>query len=619
MPPARSLIRRRRSSLAMGLTQVKPGNYGINHNPSPRALTFAPNVTPGTYVEADDDMNDDSSSPSSALFPPTAPASAPSRRRLPPGKRLSQGYIPRPPNAFMLFRANFVRQKHVPGSIETNHGSLSKIIGNCWRALPLDEKKYWEVEAKKAKAAHKERYPHYRFRPVHNKKKKADAAAAAAGDDATSAEGSTKRKDKIPTPPSEEERCEAVAQLLLEGKKGEELAEAVRQLDMARAMSRPESAASGGFAPNPWSQPPMPLYMQRRPSSVPPPSTLFHPGHPIALPSVPFFAAPTPQLAFPGSNSLFNSAAGFGMGSSSAHGSRAPSPVGNIARTRTLLGLRRASSCQPVPSERMWDYDGFSVQQQQQQHQAYGAQTASGWTLQPDNEPLPEVTDTSIFQPGWTSSFKDASCPAPAIANYAPVDPHAPAASYSPHAHALSLNIGPLDSFDFASATASGPSTAATDAYSSTGYEPIDPHAQWPIVESGPSSAFSGSPARSDASLPPHGSVPASSSAGICAPQPQHAPLQFDTWSAEQDPHAHAHVLDPTQAAADQQQQQLQHQQQVQQEQFNALMMGFDKGFHAEFDVFDSAAEFDMGLDMGMGVGVEMGAVDYGYCAVREF
>ena len=27
------------------------------------------------------------------------------------------GYIPRLPNAFMLFRADFVRQEHVPGSI----------------------------------------------------------------------------------------------------------------------------------------------------------------------------------------------------------------------------------------------------------------------------------------------------------------------------------------------------------------------------------------------------------------------------------------------------------------------------------------------------------------------
>ena len=51
------------------------------------------------------------------------------------GKR-APSYIPRPPNAFMLFRADFVRQKHVPGSIETNHGSLSKIIGASRSAQP---------------------------------------------------------------------------------------------------------------------------------------------------------------------------------------------------------------------------------------------------------------------------------------------------------------------------------------------------------------------------------------------------------------------------------------------------------------------------------------------------
>ncbi|KIM66787.1 hypothetical protein SCLCIDRAFT_21574 [Scleroderma citrinum Foug A] len=50
------------------------------------------------------------------------------RQRAPPGKSQLIGYIPHPPNAFMLFHADFVRQKHVPGSIKTNHGSLSKII-----------------------------------------------------------------------------------------------------------------------------------------------------------------------------------------------------------------------------------------------------------------------------------------------------------------------------------------------------------------------------------------------------------------------------------------------------------------------------------------------------------
>ncbi|KAJ8462129.1 hypothetical protein ONZ51_g11101 [Trametes cubensis] len=531
MPAARSLMRRRRSSLATGLTQVKPGNYGINPTPSPRALTFAPNVTPGT----------------TALFPPTAPQNAPTRRRLPPGKRLSQGYIPRPPNAFMLFRANFVRQKHVPGSIETNHGSLSKIIGNCWRALPLEEKKYWEIEAKKAKAAHKERYPHYRFRPVHNKKKKAEAAAAVS-DAASQLEGGVKRKDKLPTLPAEEERCEAVAQLLLEGKKGEELAEAVRQLDMARALSRPESAASGAFPSDSYPQPPVPLYLQRRPSSVPPPSTFYHPSHPIALPTVPFFAAPGATDGVP--------------------------------------------RCQPIPSERMWDgYDVFS----NQPHFDSASLSMGNWPLHQDSEPLPEVTDASIFQPGWTSSFKDASYNASA----APFDPHA--TSYSPHEGvppqaALSLNIGPLDNFDFGSAP---PSTVtSSDGYSAVTYDPIDPHAHWQrMTESGPPSTVSGSPARSDASLPGN----ASQSSGICAPQPQHAQLQFDAWPE------HQQTMDGSQTT------------EVHHQHFSDLELGLDKGYDATggYDVYAEVdADFAMSLNAGMDLTV---GGDYGFCAPQDF
>ncbi|KAJ7903958.1 high mobility group box domain-containing protein, partial [Mycena leptocephala] len=76
-------------------------------------------------------------------------------------------YVPRPPNAFMLFRADFVRQQHVPLSVETNCGSLSKIIGRCWRALPSSEKHIWETKAKQAKAEHRLKYP-YRFHQVNN-------------------------------------------------------------------------------------------------------------------------------------------------------------------------------------------------------------------------------------------------------------------------------------------------------------------------------------------------------------------------------------------------------------------------------------------------------------------
>jgi hypothetical protein len=149
--PALRTSRRRRSSLALrqslpssatitsshiyspvSVNPLKHGNHGIGQA-SPKGVTFAPNVTPVTFVEPENDsLDSDPSSPTSSLFPPALTQSAPSRKRCPPGKRRSQGYIPRPPNAFMLFRADFVRQKHVPGSIETNHGSLSKIIGQCF-------------------------------------------------------------------------------------------------------------------------------------------------------------------------------------------------------------------------------------------------------------------------------------------------------------------------------------------------------------------------------------------------------------------------------------------------------------------------------------------------------
>lgn len=113
----------------VSINPLKHGNYGIGQA-SPKGVTFAPNVTPVTFVEPENDsLDSDPSSPTHSLFPPALAPAPPSRKRCPPGKRRSQGYIPRPPNAFMLFRADFVRQKHVPGSIETNHGSLSKIIG----------------------------------------------------------------------------------------------------------------------------------------------------------------------------------------------------------------------------------------------------------------------------------------------------------------------------------------------------------------------------------------------------------------------------------------------------------------------------------------------------------
>jgi len=44
-------------------------------------------------------------------------------------KKRDASYIPRPPNAFILFRSSFIRSQQVPEKVEGNHSTLSKIIG----------------------------------------------------------------------------------------------------------------------------------------------------------------------------------------------------------------------------------------------------------------------------------------------------------------------------------------------------------------------------------------------------------------------------------------------------------------------------------------------------------
>lgn len=107
---------------------------------SARAILFAPNVTPGTYLdtEAGAGPSSEYASQSDTLLPSTSElAPTPSRRREPSGKRHSEGHIPRPPNAFILFRSAFTKTKHLLELEPTQQEnlSLSKIIGkpvsNC--------------------------------------------------------------------------------------------------------------------------------------------------------------------------------------------------------------------------------------------------------------------------------------------------------------------------------------------------------------------------------------------------------------------------------------------------------------------------------------------------------
>ncbi|KAF9075523.1 hypothetical protein BDP27DRAFT_1257272 [Rhodocollybia butyracea] len=448
MPASRSWARRKSSLGLVSIPPAKAGIYGVQPAELNR-LTFCPNVTPTSFkTEADaEDMYDDSPADDSSatLFPPSStPAPPPRRRRAPPGKRRSLGYIPRPPNAFMLFRADFVKQKHVPNSIETNHSSLSKIIGSCWRSLPVDEKAVWEKRAKVEKAEHKRKYPEYRFRPVHNKKKQGAEAGPATKNN------KKMKMDPPPLPSVEAMRTERegfIAQCLLDGLKGEALKAQVSQWDEIHGwVEGPEGMAAleaRAATPKDMFAAPQIRYPPRRSSSVPLPNDFmsFQGGY---QPQQYFSHYSDASTSFPhaleSSHGLSMDLAGYSVPPSSFpmlppmnNALRPPSPsptnfdVGSISRQqRMVIGGRRASSAQafvnygrpddswPIPNStwpEMGDWAGANWQTGYTGTGTSPSSTASSLPQPVETDELPEA-DTSLFQPGFAfgaSSFSTQS------------------------------------------------------------------------------------------------------------------------------------------------------------------------------------------------------------------
>ncbi|KAI6027060.1 hypothetical protein EDC04DRAFT_2719281 [Pisolithus marmoratus] len=127
-------------------------------------------------------------------------------------KKRDASYIPRPPNAFILFRSSFIKSQQVPEKVEGNHSTLSKIIGKYWKTLPREEREVWEAKAVVAQAEHRRRYPDWRFRPGANALAKLKAELS-------------RRTNKK----NNDARCAIIADLLVEGKTGVDLEDAVRK------------------------------------------------------------------------------------------------------------------------------------------------------------------------------------------------------------------------------------------------------------------------------------------------------------------------------------------------------------------------------------------------------
>ncbi|KAJ8515653.1 hypothetical protein ONZ45_g6951 [Pleurotus djamor] len=179
-----------------------------------------PDVSPNT-------LEDDT-----ALWEPTT--WDPNASLRPHRKKKPANHIPRPPNAFILFRSYFIRSQHVSSIVEPNHSTLSKIIGMTWKGLSDAEKEVWFRRAKKAGEDHKKKWPKYTFRPIHGAKKSDTKSSSlnsrvAAPPVAPGNGGGGRRIREVE--PTDDARCKKIANLLSSGLRGADLDDAIRDFD----------------------------------------------------------------------------------------------------------------------------------------------------------------------------------------------------------------------------------------------------------------------------------------------------------------------------------------------------------------------------------------------------
>lgn len=152
--------------------QPAPTQHAFQHSPSPG---FAPVHlgTPASFSLSESPQSASDSTPSPNTLPdviqlpiPGVADLIPKTNRTSHAKRQPAGHIPRPRNAFILFRCDFVQQKKIPGHVESDHRNLSRIAGKIWRGMKKEQQKPWIDLALKEKERHAAMYPGYKYMPA---------------------------------------------------------------------------------------------------------------------------------------------------------------------------------------------------------------------------------------------------------------------------------------------------------------------------------------------------------------------------------------------------------------------------------------------------------------------
>ncbi|KAI0719118.1 hypothetical protein C8T65DRAFT_636841 [Cerioporus squamosus] len=130
--------------------------------PSPTATTSHDDSPYSPADEAGEPEVDLGPSP----LPPSPIRSLPAQRSSHSRKR-DPDYVPRPPNAFMIFRSEFWNMEKIKDTvIERDHRQISRIAGQRWNQLTPAERAPYHAKADEAKRLHAIAHPNYKYTPI---------------------------------------------------------------------------------------------------------------------------------------------------------------------------------------------------------------------------------------------------------------------------------------------------------------------------------------------------------------------------------------------------------------------------------------------------------------------
>ncbi|WVF68219.1 hypothetical protein IAT40_002984 [Kwoniella sp. CBS 6097] len=148
----------------------------------------------------------------------------------PPAKKKSharkqpEGHIKRARNAFILFRKHITDSNLIPPSVEVKHQNISVVAAKMWKEAPQEVRQKFQEQARIEKEEHQRKYPGYRYQPVFRR---------------TDIIRRRVRKD-----PAEDEKVDAVAEALIQGKAGDALEIEIKDQMVSRSEASESEAES---------------------------------------------------------------------------------------------------------------------------------------------------------------------------------------------------------------------------------------------------------------------------------------------------------------------------------------------------------------------------------------